>query len=225
MNPEKFGGTCMEALYRLQEARDEAARRAMEARAKLEYLEAIMAESDAYPDFDMNYHSLIPPPEYYGFSSEADPYNEIDSVLRFADAEFSDIPPLLEPAEDLGGMNGISSVPEYAANKGKGRQVEDEAGKEIAEGRTLDKGKGKSRDRGKTRASPYPDSRERLHLRTSLSGLGLPSLFPSYLMNVGGCTEDAMPDLLTGLHNRPIPFPAGHFSGDPSGCGVPHHDD
>jgi hypothetical protein len=218
----------MEVLRRMQEARDEAECRAMEARAKLEHLEAILAESDAYSDFDMNYDSLIPPPEYYGFSSGADPYNEIDRVLRFADAdsEFSDIPPLLEPAEDLGGMDGISSVPEDATSKGKGRQVEDEAGQAVAEGRALDKGKGKSRDKGKgkARASPYPDSRERLHLRTSLSGLGLLSLFPSYLMNAGGCTDDAMPDLLPGLRGHPNPFPADHFSGDPSGCGVPHHD-
>jgi hypothetical protein len=223
MNLESIGGSYMEVLRRLEEARAEIVRYEMEARAKTEHLEMVLAESGLnHSDMEMNYDLLFGP-EYYGLSSRASLYNELDDEVRFVDAELSDVTPLLEPSEGLGGIDAISSCPEDATSKGKGREVDNETGKENKEGRTM--GKAKDKGKGKARASPYPDLRERLHLRTTTLGLGLPPLFPSYLTNTGDCTDDAMPNLLAGLRTRSFPFPADHFSGDPSGCGVPHHDD
>jgi hypothetical protein len=183
----------------------------------------MMNEDDlSYSDLGLDHAPGYGLLERYGFSSEA--YNEIDEA-QFIDAGLGDLPPLLEPSEALGEMDAISTSA-HAAGKGKGREVDVEAGTENREGMTRDKGKGRPRDKGKgkARASPYPDYHERLLRRTS-SGLGLPPLIPSYITSIGGCTDDAMGDLLAGLRPGPSFLPDNHFPGDPSGCGVPHHDD
>lgn len=189
-------------------------RRLEAARATVAHWENIMAENRiAYSNMGLTYGSVLNH-EYY---------NEMNGYVPLADAEFGDLPPLLEAPD---ARDGISSLVEHDASKGKGREADNEAGKENGGGRGRRRGKRRTRDKGKgkARANPYPDPRERVHLRTSL-GLGLQPFFPSYLSNIGGCTDDAMADLLTRLRNRSLLVPNDHSAGDPSGCGVPHHQD
>jgi len=156
--------------------------------------------------------------EYYELDSEDDLQSELDVGVPFDDAELSDMPPLLEPAEALGGMNVISSFPQRATRKGKGKEVDNEI--KDGEGKKLDKGKARDKGKGKARASPY--FRDRPHLRMALQ----PLCSDSYLANIGGYPDEAMADLLTRFHTPPLFFPDFRFpGGDPSGCGVAHHDD
>jgi len=111
-------------------------------------------------------------------------------------------PPIDPTMEDEQGLGAISPTPD-CVDKGKGKMV--------------DKGKGRARDRGK----PYFRERPPLHMRygSSFRDSYLPMLtsWPP-LTNV-----DPMAHLLTGL--RQGSMESGGFSGDPSGSGVPHHDD
>lgn len=211
----------MQTMQRLAETKTEIAR-----------LERFMAEAErgvSHSDLGLNHH-------FWGHSGGdgLSPggflYDEADGEISGIDVELDDtVPPLLEPTEAMSGIEVISSTTRGVAGSGKGKVTDNETGKENMQGRVLDKGKAKATDKGKSkptsRGSPY--LRSTPHLRTSL-GLDLPSLFPPYLINVPGCNDEAMTDLLSGLRHgstRLALFPDDRFPGDPSGCGVPHHDD
>jgi hypothetical protein len=179
------------------------------------HLEPPIAKSAQHSDLD--YSTLR---SQHWFASVDAPYNERVGDFHFLDAQFSDLPPLLEPAYSCD-MDTIFSFLEGAAGSGKGK--EDHVEKENVEARALEKGKGKARDKGKARASPYP--RERSHLRAA-AGIDWRSLFSgSFPTNTGSYSNDTTSNLLTQFRNHPLLFSEGHFAGDPSGCGVPHHDD
>jgi hypothetical protein len=196
------------------------------AEAEVARLTAIVNESDFnYSDLGMDYASGLGLERYELGSQAYSPYVGIYETHPSLDAEFDDLPSLLEPLEAPDVMDVVSTLPEASNDKGKGREVENEAETENRDGRARDPARrAKEKGKGKARASPYPDPRDRLlHLRSSL-GMPLLPLFPGYLTNIGGCTDDAMGDL-TEFRTSPLLLPDNHFAGDPSRCGVPHHDD
>jgi hypothetical protein len=207
----------------------ETMQRLAETRAKVAQLEMVMSQHGGvnYSDLDLD-HNFGGLSGYGGLSAGDFVYDEADDEISGIDIDPDDtVPPSLEPAGDMSGIGVVSSTTSGVASNGKGRVIDNEAGKENMQERVLDKGKGRARDRGKSKATSRgnPYLRSTPHLRTLL-GLDLPSLFPRYLTNVPGCTDEAMSDLLSGFRNtHPSLFPDDRIPGDPSGCGVPHHDD
>jgi hypothetical protein len=172
----------------------------------------IAGDAHHYSEFGMDYTALR---RQHWFSSVDAPCSELDGDFHFLDAEFSDLPPLLEPAYI---PSVIPSFLEGAVGKEKGQEDYVENENENGEGRALEKGKGRAKGKGKARISPYP--RERPHLRAEWQ----PLFAGSFLMNTGACSNITTSNMLAEFRNHPLLFSEGHFSGDPSGCGVPHHD-
>ena len=119
--------------------------------------------------------------------------------LSCSESEPVDLPPLIDYSMDV--EKGVGAALDRV-DKGKGKAVDKARGKE----------------KGKERGKPYFRQRPPLHMKYESTDpdtylAGRPSLF----------TDDAMAELLAVFRGRSAMV--GGFSGDPSGSGVPHHDD